>query len=533
MPAENNQQIFKKWVPNWLIYVSLFVFLLPVAVVLGIYMGGISSAATYYGVDAIDIRYSIVVYYLAIATFFPLEARFFNFFASKPYLIACITLYLLINLLLYNTQSYALLLIMRFVGGAISHGIIGIMFTLVFKQFHEQRSRVLGYATLYSILFGSAPLANILDAHLFTHFNFNSLFLFKIYSVIPGTILMLIILRKNTDLRRQGKISLKTADWPSFVLYATTFLLLGYIFLYGQYYHCFNSVRIVCCTIAVGLVLALFVLRQIKLPTPYINLRIFKTRNFRIGMLLLILFYFSKGDMGLLNGFMARSVNLDNFHQGYLMLINGFGIVIGALLSARFILANRRIRLIWMTGFGALWLFHFYSFMIINHQAEAKDLLIPLFLQGFGNGVLILSIVIFYATSVPADLGFSASVTGVAFRATTFTATMGFTGWAALHIQKLHHSSLTKELTAANSELTHRISAYTQTLLNKGLTPEQSHAGALKLFGQSLAEQNNLLFVRDYYLYLCVFIALIIMGIALIPHFRYHIKKIGNKLIPI
>nr|WP_321454254.1 MFS transporter [uncultured Carboxylicivirga sp.] len=535
MPAENNQQIFKKWVPTWLIYVSLFVFLIPVAIVLGIYMSsiGITAATTYYGVDAIDIRYSIVIYYLAIATFFPLEARFFNFFSSKPYLTLCITLYMLINLLLYNTHSYAVLVTFRFIGGAVSHGIIGIMFTLVFKQFHEQRSRVLGYATLYSVLFGTAPLANLINAYLFQHFSFNSIFLFKMFSVVPGTILMLIIIRNNTDLRRQGKIPLKSADWPSFVLYATSFLLLGYIYLYGQYYHWFNSVRITCCALAFLLIFSTFVLRQLKLPTPYINLRIFKTRNFRIGMLLLILFYFSKGDMGLLNGFIAHSVNLDSYHYGYLMLINGFGVMFGCLITARFILANRRIRLIWMTGFGALWIFHFYSFLIINHQAEASDLLIPLFFQGFGNGILILSIVIFYATSVPAELGPSASVTGVAFRSTTFTFTMGFTGVAAYYLQKIHHSSMTKELTSANPDLTHRIGAYAQNLMQKGLTPEQSHAGALKLFGQSVAAQNNLLFVRDYYLYVSIFIALVIMGIALIPHFSYHIKKIGNKLIPI
>ena len=346
MPSAKNSEVFKSWVPDWLILVGIFLFLIPIASVLGIYMAWINSAASYYGIDAIDVRLSVVIFYLAIVCAFPIEKHFFNRFSSRPYLVGCALIYVAINLILYSTSSFAVLLILRFLGGVLSLSFIGISFSMIFRQFHAQRSRVLGYATLYSSLFATAPLAQILDAYVFTEYDFNTIFLVKIYALIPGLLLFLFLLKPKIDLRPEGKVPFKNVDWKSFVLLATPLILIAYILLYGQYYHWLKSIRITFCMIAFVFFTMLFVIRQLKLKDPYIDLGVFKSRNFRIGMLLLIAFYFAKGDTSALYGFLGNSVNLDMYNQGYVMLINAVGIIVGAALSARFILAKMNIRLI-------------------------------------------------------------------------------------------------------------------------------------------------------------------------------------------
>ena len=214
------------------------------------------------------------------------------------------------------------------------------------------------------------------------------------------------------------------------------------------------------------------------------------------------------------------------------MMINTVVIAAGSLISARFILAGRRIRLIWMTGFGALLVYHIYAINILSYQAEITDLIIPLFLQGFGNGVLIISIVIFYVTSIPPEIGFSGSVTGVAFRATTFTASMAITSYMGLYLQKIHYQSFSHGITKLNPLAIQRLDQYKQALEHSGVSLQKSNEGAIELLGKAVANQNNLLFVRDYYIYMSVVIGLVIMGIALIPNFSYHIRKIKAKLVP-
>ncbi|MBL3655859.1 efflux MFS transporter permease [Fulvivirga sediminis] len=531
--AKANHQIFRSWVPNWLAVVAIFLTLVPVAAVLGIYMGGVGSAASYYGVDSTDVRYSVVVFYLAIAAAFPLERNFFNRFASKPYLVGCSIIFVIINLILYNSNSFGLLLFFRFVGGMLSLGFIGMMFSLIFQQFHAQRSRVLGYATFYATLLSTAPLSQLLDAFVFNKYDFNAIFLLKIYSVIPGMILLCLVLRNDIDFRKEGKISLKTVDWASFVLYSSSLLLLAYILLYGQYYHWFYSMRIIICCIAFIFIFTLNIVRQLRLKNPYIDLAIFKQRNFRIGMLLLIAFYFSKGDTSVLYGFFANSLHLDAYHQSYIMIVNAFGIIAGAALAARFILVKTRIRLIWLAGFGSLLAFHLLSLRVISHQAETFDILLPLFLLGFGNGILILSIVIFYVTAVPEKIAFSASVTGVAFRFATFTASMAMVSFMGLRQEKIHYNSFSEDITATNTLSMQRLQGYQMALTHGGASRLQSTQGAKKLLGKAVAKQSNLLYARDYYIYMSIFIALIMLAIAVIPRFHYHLRKIGAKLIPV
>ncbi|WP_417885412.1 MFS transporter [Zunongwangia sp.] len=533
MASEKNQQIFREWVPDWLILIAIFLTLIPIASVLGIYLGGLSSAASYYGVDNTDIKYSVVVFYIAIATAFPLEKHFFNRFASKPYIVGCSIIFVLLNLLLYFSKNFAILLVFRFLGGMLSLGFIGTMFTLIFRQFHAQRSRVLGYATLYASLLGSAPLCQLLDAYVFTEYDFNIIFLFKIYGVIPGLLLLTSFMKNSVDLRSEGKIILERIDWKSFILYASGLLSLAYTLLYGQYYQWFSNQRIVFTCIGAIFFLLCFVFRQLKLDRPYINLSIFKIRNFRIGMLLLVVFYFSKGDLSVLYGYMANSVNLDVYHKSYLMISNAFGIVAGAALTARFVLAKTSIRLVWITGFLALLGFHVYSLFLLSANGEGIDLLIPLFLQGFGNGTLMLSIVIFYATSVPKEIAFSASVTGVGFRATTFTASMALVAFMSLHQQKIHKQHFSEEITSTNQLANNRLAGYQQVFKKNGASSLQAKAGSKKLMAKAIGKQTNLLFARDYYLYMSIFIGIVILGIALIPHFHYQLRKIGDKLIPI
>ena len=120
---------FKSWVPRWLMVVAIFLTLVPVGAVLGIYLGGVNSAMSYYHADSFDIRFSVIIYYLAIASGFPLEKKFFNRFATKPYFAGSCILFVGINLLLYSTNSLALLIILRFLGGLLSLAFIGTLFS--------------------------------------------------------------------------------------------------------------------------------------------------------------------------------------------------------------------------------------------------------------------------------------------------------------------------------------------------------------------------------------------------------------------
>ena len=60
---DQSSNIFKSWVPKWLIKAVIFLVILPAVSMLAGYIGGINSAASYYGLDPTDIQFSIVLYF--------------------------------------------------------------------------------------------------------------------------------------------------------------------------------------------------------------------------------------------------------------------------------------------------------------------------------------------------------------------------------------------------------------------------------------------------------------------------------------
>ncbi|WP_159023652.1 MFS transporter [Formosa sp. L2A11] len=524
---------FKSWVPRWLMVLTILLTLVPITAVLGIYIGGMDSAMSYYAADSYDIKFSIIMFYVGIASAFSLEKTISTKFATKPYFTMSCILFILVNLILYNTQNLTILIVFRFLNGMLTLVFVGTLFNLIFQQFHSQRSRVLSYAFLYGTMFGSIPLSYIVDAVLFSNYNFNILFILIIFSCLPGFVLLFVCLKKEVELRKEKTRIKDKVDWVSFVLYAAALTTVTYILCYGQYYNWFKSLHIILTTITFVISLLLFVFRQLKLETPYVDLSIYKYRNFRIGMLMLVAFYITKGDTSVSFGFFANGLNLDVYHKSYVMIINGIGVIFGALLTARFILAGVRIRLIWLTGFASFLFFHIYMIFILGNQAEILDIILPLFFQGFGNGILIVSIVIFYATGVPSEIGFYASVTGVSYRCFTFTLSMALVTFMGLRQGSMHYNNFAEDIVITNPATVLRLQNYNETLLSHGASKLQASAGARKMLGKAVGVQSNLLFARDYYMYLSCFIIFVMLGIALIPHFHYQLRKISDKLTPI
>lgn len=524
--------IFNSWVPNWLIRTLLFLVILPVVAMLSGYVGGVNSAAGYYGLDPTDIQYSMVLYYAGIASFFSLERRFFTYFASKTYFLMIILLYTAINFVLYSTHDAAIFFIFRYLGGAVTVGIISVTLNLVFSQFHSERARVLGYTVFYGTLLISNAFSYLLDAYMFENFDFNVLYLAVIYLQIPGVVLMLLCLKSNIRLHPK-RIPLSNLDWKSFLVYSVLLCLIGYVVLYGQYYGWFESLRIWACMLGVLILLATFILLQRKSKRPYIDLEVYKYRNFRIGLVLLIAFYISKGDIGVANGFFSSGLHLDPYHNAYMMFYNAIGIVVGIGITARFLLKKRNIQLIWLTGFGFLFVYHVQMFFLFGPQANEDTLFFPLFFQGMGNGILMLSIVLFTVAAVPPSLGFSASLTGVSYRFFAFTVSLAFIAFMNLRQGSVHYHELGNSVTGLNPESSRRSQLYEAAAMAKGASSLQSKVMAKRQLGKAVATHNNLLFARDYYFLMGVFIFIVMLSIALIPHFRYYLHKIGNRLIPI
>ncbi|MEK6511330.1 hypothetical protein [Myroides odoratimimus] len=64
---------FKEWVPDYLIRITIFLILFPALAVFAFYYSNTLETMSYYGIEASDVQYSVILMYGALVCFLPLD----------------------------------------------------------------------------------------------------------------------------------------------------------------------------------------------------------------------------------------------------------------------------------------------------------------------------------------------------------------------------------------------------------------------------------------------------------------------------
>ena len=522
----NNDDIFKAWVPSWLIKLIIGCMILPSMGLFGLSTASIAGGAGYYGIEPSDVQYSMIVFYAAVASFFALERRFFNFVAPKHYLLISSSLQILFSYLCYQTRDLHVLLPLRFLQGLANCSSTSICIALIFNRLGSERSRELGYSIFYCFLLCISPFTTLVTAPLLDSFDFNALYKADLFLLAPGTLFLYLILGNRRLVR---KFPLYQADWASFVLYAVALCCLGYVLVYGQQYYWLEDGRIQIALAAGLLLLVFFVLRQFSLKRPYLHVEAFRYRNFKIGLLLIFLLYIVRGALSVTTGYFASALGMDPIHIGYLMLPNIGGIVIAATVAARALLVRRSLRVICLAGFALLLVFHVWMRFLFVSQADADSYILPMLVQGLGAGTLMAPLIIFTISSVPAQMGSTGSAIGVFFRFTGFCTSIALVNYFQLDGQRSHYDRLQQQSSSLDPIATQRMADYGKALVSRGMPADLASSAARGLGSNAGMLQAQLRYAMDYYTLVSVLLIAVLLIIAIYPSFNRTVINLRSR----
>lgn len=507
--------VFKSWVPIWLIRGTIFIVILPGLLLFGLSTASAPGAAGFYGIEPADVQYSMIAFYAAVAGFFALERRFFVFIASREYFLLSVILQIVTSYVCFHTSHLYILLVFRFLQGMSNCMSTSICITLIFSNLHSERAREIGYSIFYGMLLCITPISTLITAPILDAFDFNALYKFIIFLYLPGSLLLLLIMN---NVRLNRKMPLYQLDYYSFLLYSVALCLLGYVLLYGQQYYWFEDARICWSAAGAAVLFALNILRQLHLRRPYLNLEVFKYRNFKVGVCMIFVLYLVRGALGITSVYFATVLGMDPIHIGWLMVANIAGIVLGILISSRLVIMKRPMRLTWIYGFGLMLVFHVWMWFLFSNQGNANTFIVPLIIQGMGAGLLMTPIIVFMISSVPAHLANSASAVGVFFRFTGFCSSIAVVNYFQLKQKADHLNRFQEHLSGLNDVVADRLAIYTKGLTAKGILPDQAAKAARGLLNRSVDTQATLRSMMDYYLFISILIAVVILVIALLPY---------------
>jgi hypothetical protein len=517
--------LFQPWVPEWLIKVTLFIVLLPSLVLFFLPLANVNAAAGFYGIEPLDVQFLVVLFYAGYTSFYALERRFFNYLATKEYFFIITFVQLFTCYGCYVSQSLPVLFMLRFIQGMAFTSTVNLSLALIFNRLKNERAREIGYSVFFGMLICMIPFNNLITAEAIDAFNFNVLFKGAMFSYIPSLILIGGLMN---NIRLNVKFPLYKLDWASFVLYGTILCLLGYVLVYGQEYYWLEDKRILRSVLGIIVLLAIWILRQLKQKRPYFNLKVFKYRNFKVGAFLLFILYLCRFAFGISTNYFTTVLGLDPIHVSYLTAYNIAGIVVGVILSCVFVLQHRPIRLIWVYGFLLLLVHHGWIFFLFNSQANEEEFIIPLLLQGLGVGTLMTPTIIFMISAAPAKLGVSAAGICLFVRCLGFYVSVALLNFFELFSKSKHFNTFQAQLTNFNPIVNQAIFKHTQNLISKGMYAGKAVKISNKLLVKSIDAQDQIRYAMDYYEMISLLLIFTLLVVGLMPYINRTVMYIRS-----
>jgi DHA2 family multidrug resistance protein len=523
----NADAIFKAKIPEWFSIASILAVLLTTILLFAISTADGLAAAGYYGAQPTDVQFSSLMFYASVASFAVVENRFFKRVVTKDYLAICIILEIAIAFCCYQTKIIEYIFILRFLQGLVHCGITSICLNLLFKRLKSEYAKEIGFTIFFGMILCVSPVTGLISAPFVESYEYNVVYKGIIFCFFPSATLLFSIINR---VHLVEKKPLYNIDWMSFVLFSMMLVLIAYVLVYGQQKEWFEDSTIVYCIIGILFLFFTSIVRQKTLKRPAVNLDVFKSRNFGIGIVFLIILYIIRGALNLTSTYFVNVLGMDAIHNNEMLILNILGVVVGSTIAIRFFAIKKHLRLLWMMGFASLFLFFLMMCFLFSSEAGISHFYFPLFLHGLGCGMVITPIVLFITSSVEDHLTESASLVAVFVRYSTFGLSMAFINFYQLYYKEKHSEDLRRNLSSIDFNLPERLKLYQSSLIGKGIPHDEANRMAVSLLNKALQKQTFLQSCVSYYEWVAVLCVGTIILIAFQPVISRSIFNLKNKL---
>jgi MFS transporter, DHA2 family, multidrug resistance protein len=319
-------------------------------------------------------------YLVSNAVILPATGWLGRFFGRKRFLITCIAIFTVSSALCGLASSLGLLILARIVQGVGGGALQPIAQTVLLESFpREKRGAAM---SVYAIGVVVAPiLGPTVGGWLTDDYSWRWVFYINIPIGILAVILCSILLVDPPYLKemRPGRI-----DFMGFALLAIWIGCLQIMLDKGQDADWLSSnfIRWLAFGAAIGFVA--FMIWELRVEHPIVNLRILRDRNIAIGALLLFLVgAILYGTTAVLPLFLQNLLSYTSFQAGLVMSPRGFGAILGSIISGR-ILANPKIDgRAWIGGGFAVLALSMYMFGNLTIQISPGNIVWPIIVSGF------------------------------------------------------------------------------------------------------------------------------------------------------
>jgi MFS transporter, DHA2 family, multidrug resistance protein len=391
--------------------------IIAVAVMLGVFMEVLDTTIVNVSLPHIagslsatvdEATWVLTSYLVANAIILPMTGWLANHFGRKRVLMASITGFTLASLACAMAPTLPLLLIFRVIQGAAGGGLQPLSQAIMLEAFPgEKRGKAMAFWGLGIVV---APMIGpVLGGWITDSYSWRWLFYINLPVGIVGLIMSkLFIFDPSYIKRREGGV-----DYWGIGMLAVGMGALQIMLDKGQEEDWFGSHFITALVIIAAVLLVAFVIRELLVEHPVLDIRVLRIRTYASGVFLVtILGVVLYGSMVLLPIFLQTLLGYSSLDAGRAMLPRGLGAFISMPIVG-FLITKIEPRKLLAVGFavaaGSLW-----ALAGINLNAGYWDIFWPQFIQGLSMGFLFVPLTTTTHDPIPkAQMGNATSIFNV------------------------------------------------------------------------------------------------------------------------
>jgi DHA2 family multidrug resistance protein len=328
---------------------------------------------------------------------------------------------------------------------------------------------------------------------------------------IVGFLMGTVFLFDSPHTRRPGRV-----DILGIVLMIAGFGAMQLMLDWGEREDWFDSDLVWALLVAAVAALSAFIIRELMVSEPILDLTVFTSRNFALGSIVIALSVFTFfASMLLLALFTQKLMGYDAWTSGLILAPGGLGNMISLLIAGRLV-ARVDQRLLLGTGaiinvVALLWMSN------LTLEMDFWSLVWPRLLQGFGMGFIFVPLQTLALSTVRLDRLSNATAAFNVVRNIGGSVGIAIVTTLLARRAQYHQARLMDGVDLANPLMTERVGAWTTHFANQGADAFTAGRQALAtIYQETVAQAQLMAFVDDFRLMAMLFVGVLM----LIPFMR-------------
>jgi DHA2 family multidrug resistance protein len=463
-------------------------------------------------------------YLVANAIVLPMTGWLSSFFGRKRFLITCTILFTVASAACGMANSMGLLIFARILQGAAGGALLPVSQAILMESFPPAKRgvamAVYGMGVVVAPIFGP-----VLGGWLTDNYSWRWIF----YINIPFGVLAVLMLQAFVEdppyLRDAHEKTGGTIDYIGFSAMAIWLASLQIILDRGQQDDWFNAAWI-CWASGISLVsMVFFIVWEMRVPHPLVDLRVFKNRSFAIGTFLMVIAgIMLYSTTSLLPMFLQGLMGYPSLNSGLAMSLRGIGAIV-AMVAVGKLSEKVDARILMNVG----WLFLAYSAWELGNittDISPGNLNWPNILTGLGMGFLMVPLMTASLADVPNEQMGNAS--GMSNLARNIGGGIGISLTTTLVARgtQAHQALMVGHLSPYDPEFQQYLQSATG-MLSQYSDPVTAQQKAHALLYGTMQQQANLFAYVDTFRLLAILCALCIPVVFLLKKAKSHAGSVA------